>query len=152
MIDTTELAKHLVELISPALPFLVKVGEKVAEKVSADAVKALGESTWDKAKNIWVKLSPQFQQEGASQQAIAKVLQHPDEVSKFALISEVRDILEDNPDLAQELRKLMKTCDLEHTRIVDQSINWQTGGVSIRGDVNNTGTFIAGDQVNLGTK
>lgn len=153
MLDATELAKLLVGLLCPALPFLVKVGEKVAEGVSADAVKALGKSTWDKAKNIWAKLSPQVQQKGTAQQAVTKVLQRPDEVSQFALISEIRDILEGNPALAQELLKLMQEQNPEHDSAVDQSINLQTGGVSVRGDFNNTGgTFVGGDQLNLGTK
>ena len=153
MLDATQLAKLLVGLLCPALPFLVKVGEKVAEDVSADAVKALGKSTWDRAKNIWAKLSPQVQQQRTAQQAVIKVLQRPDEVSQFALISEIRDILEGNPALAQELLKLMKEQNPEHDNAVDQSINLQTGGVSIRGDFNNTGgTFVGGDQLNLGAK
>lgn len=153
MLDVTELAKLLVGLLCPALPFLVKVGEKVAEGVSADAVKALGKSTWDKAKKVWAKLSPQVQQKGTARQAVAKVLQRPDEVSQFALISEIRDILEGNPALAQGLLKLMQEQNSEHDSAVDQSINLQTGGVSVRGDFNNTsGTFVGGDQLNLSNK
>jgi hypothetical protein len=152
MLDTTEFAKLLVGLLSPALPFLVKVGEKVAEGVSADALKVLGKSTWDKAKNIWARLGPQVQNKETAQQAITKVLQRPDEVSQFALISEIRDILEGNPDLAQELLKLIEDRGLDHDGVVDQSFNLQCGGVSIRGDVNNDGTFIVGDQFNLRNK
>jgi hypothetical protein len=148
MLDATELAKLIVGLLCPALPFLVKVGEKVAEGVSADAVKTLGKSTWDKARNIWTKLRPRVQQKGTAQQAVNKVLQRPDEISQFALISEVRDILEDNPELAQELLKLLQEKDSELDGTVDRSVNFQTGGVSIRGDFNNTGgTFVGGDSV-----
>jgi hypothetical protein len=143
MLDATELAELLVGLLCPALPFLVKVSEKVVEDVSADAVKALGKSTWDKAKNIWEKLSPQVQQQKTAQQAVIKFLQRPDKVSQFTLISEIRDILESNPALAQELLKLEQ----------NPPINLQTGGVSIRGDFNNTGgNFVGGDQLNLGAK
>lgn len=153
MPDATELAKLLVGLLCPALPFLMKVSEKVGEGVGADAVKALGKATWGKAKNIWVKLSPQVQQKGSAQQAVTKVIQRPDEVSQFALISEIRDILEGNPELAQELLKLMQEQDSKHDSAVDQSVNFQTGGSSIRGNFNNTGgTFVGGDQLNLGNK
>lgn len=153
MPDVTELAKLLVSLLCPALPFLMKIGEKVAEGVSTDAVKALGKSSWDKAKNVWAKLSPQVQQKVAAQEAVTNVIQRPDEISQFALISQIRDILEGNPELTQELLKLMQEKDSEHDRAVDQSVNLQSGGVSIRGDFHNPGgTFVGGDQHNAGNK
>jgi hypothetical protein len=152
MVNATELATLLFGSLGPALPFLEKVGERVVVGVSSDAVKNLGKSTLDKAKNIWEKLNPQFKQKETAQKAIAKFLQRPDEISQFSLISEIRDILEENPDLAQELLKLMKEQDLGNHK-VDQSINFQRGGVSIRGDFNNTnGTFVGGSQINLDTK
>jgi hypothetical protein len=61
MLDATELAKHLVGLLCPAFPFLMKVSEKVGEEIGTDAVKVLGKATWGKAKNIWGKLRPQLQ-------------------------------------------------------------------------------------------
>ena len=153
MTDATELAKLLVSFLLPALPFLVKVGEKVGEGVSADAVKSLGKSTWNKAKGIWAKLSPKIQQKVTAQQATGKLIQRPDEVSQFAFISEVRDILENNPELTQELLKLLREEDSAHDGVADQSINIQTGGISARGTLSNIGgTIVGGDQLNLGNK
>jgi hypothetical protein len=153
MADATELAKLLVGFLHPALPFLLKIGEKVGEGIGADAVKALGKGAWGKARNIWVKLGPQVQQKGSAQQAVTKMIERPDEVSQFTLISEIRDILESNPELASELLNLMQDRDSESDDAGDKSINLQTGGISIRGNFNNTGgTFVGGDQVNLGNK
>lgn len=153
MLDATELAKLLVGLLCPALPFLVKVGEKVAEGISADAVKALGKTGWGKAKSVWSKLNPQIQRKETARQAVVKVIQRPDEISQFTLISEIRDILESNPELSQELLKLLQEQDSKHDGTVDQSVNYQAGGVSVRGNFNNTGgTFVGGDQLNLDGK
>ncbi len=150
MNDVTEIAKLLVGLISPALPFLIKIGEKVSESVASDAVKALGKASWEKAQRIWAKLSPQAQKKGSAQQALKKVIQRPDEFSQGALIGEIRDILEENPELAQELLKLLQEKDSESHSVDDRSINIQSGGVSIRGSSTVGGNIIGGNQINLG--
>jgi hypothetical protein len=47
----------------------------------------------------------------------------------------------------------MQDPDVEDDSAGDRSVNIQSGGVSIRGNFNNTsGTFVGGDQLNLGNK
>lgn len=152
MPDATELAKLLVGLLFPALPFLMKVGEKVGEGVSVDAVKAVGKTAWNKAQSLWAKLSPQVQQKETAKQAANKAIQRPDEISQFALISEIRDILEGNPELAQDLLKLLQEQDSEHDDAVGRVNVLTDGVVYTEGPLTNTGNIIGRDQHNLGNK
>jgi hypothetical protein len=48
----------LTAFISPFLPFLLKLGEKAAEKATDTAAEKFGEAAWCKAQAIWEKLSP----------------------------------------------------------------------------------------------
>jgi len=153
MLDATEFAKLLVNFLFPTLPYLMKIGEKVGEDISVDAVKTFGKTTWNKAQNIWTKLNPQVQQKESAKQAANKAIQRPDEVSQFSLIGEIRDILESNPELAQELLNILQEKDSNNDGIVGKSVNSLTdGGIYIEGSSINTGTIIGRDQLNLSSK
>ncbi len=64
----------LTAFISPFLSFLLKLGEKAAEKSPEVAVGKFGEVAWSKAQGVWEKLSPLEQDEGLVK-AIAQILQ-----------------------------------------------------------------------------
>ncbi len=52
--DVTQLATTTVAALAPALPYLVKVGNKVVD----EAVNTLGKGAWHCAKALWDRLRP----------------------------------------------------------------------------------------------
>lgn len=110
----------LLQILTPALPFLVKVGGKASEGVG----QKIGEDVWAKAKAIWSKLSPKVDADPAAKKAVEKVandLENADRLTAAKLA--LQDLLEEHPDLAKELAELLNDAPTQADRIqVNQSV------------------------------
>lgn len=110
----------LLQILTPALPFLVKVGGKASEGVG----QKIGEDVWTKAKAIWSKLSPKVDADPVAKKAVEKVandLENADRLTAAKLA--LQDLLEEHPDLAKELAELLKDAPTQADGIqVNQSV------------------------------
>lgn len=151
MLSIAEISKLLVDCLIPILPLLNKVGESIVVKVGADTVSSVGNASLNKAKSIWAKISPMIQKTESAQQVISDVIQHSSDAAYAEMAREIQGILESDPELVQDLLKLLKEKDYNDDNLAWQPYVVQSGGVSIKGDFDNkNGTFVGGNQVNLG--
>lgn len=110
----------LMQILTPALPFLIKVGEKATEGVG----QKIGEDGWAKAKAVWGKLSPKVEADPVAKKAVEKAandLENTDRLTAAKLA--LQDLLEEHPDLAKELAELLKDAPTQADGIqVNQSV------------------------------
>ncbi|WP_414588902.1 hypothetical protein [Scytonema sp. PCC 10023] len=134
MIDVIVLTK----LISPFLPYLLKLGDKAAE----EAAKKLGVDSWEKAKAIWVKLHPKVEAKPSAQEAVQDVAQAPeDEDALAALRLQLKKLLKEDPTLESEVSRLLAEAEAP-----------QSGGnINISGDVKGVSAYdISGGSITQG--
>ena len=131
----------LVKILAPCLPFLMTVGNKAAEGAS----QKVGEDIWNKAKAIWGKLQPKVKAKEAAQEAAGDVAKNPeDEDSQVALRVQLKKILEANPELAEEITKILEESAPQPAgdkiqisgKSYDQSTFKQVGKIEGKGDIN----------------
>ena len=95
----------IVKLIAPCMPFLMTMGNKVAEGAS----QKVGEDVWNRAKTIWAKLQPKIEAKEAAKEAAEDVAKNPDdELSKASLQNQLKKILEADTALAEEIAKILQ--------------------------------------------
>jgi hypothetical protein len=115
--DIATLAVTMTSFLSPLFPFLIKGTEEAAK----EAGKKFGSNAWEKAKELWDKISKTKSVEEAAKDLV-KVPN--DEDFEASLRKELKKLLQDQPVLAQELLQLMQS-DLsedEHGDTINQSI------------------------------
>lgn len=96
----------LIQILAPALPFLVKVGDKAFD----GAIAKMGEDSWDKAKGLWNKLSPKVESDPIVKNAAENVAADPENADRQTVLKiALGDLLVKYPDLVAELVKLMET-------------------------------------------
>lgn len=97
-----QLAQSIMEIIAPALPYLIIGGKKAAE----EAAKKMGSDAWEKAKTLWEKLTPRMK--SRAKEAARDVAASPDDPElRAALREQVKEILSDDPYLAEDLGLLV---------------------------------------------
>ena len=102
--DLGILSDALVELLRPALPFLLSQGEKAAEAAS----KKIGEAAWTRAKDVWQKLRPKVEGKEAAREAAEDVAEAPEDDLNGAILSkQLKKLLTADADLAGELSSLV---------------------------------------------
>ena len=102
--DPITLGTTLVTFLSPFLPHLLKLGEKVAE----EAGKQLGADAWEEAKTIWSKLRPKVETRPTVQEAVQDVARNPaDEDAQTVLRIQLKKLLTEDAALAKELSATM---------------------------------------------
>ncbi len=95
----------LTAFLSPFLPFLVKLGEKAADTAAGK----FGEDAWNKAKAIWSKLHPKLEAKKDVKVVAELVAADPENEPRQALLqAELKTLLEENPDLAEAIIKIMQ--------------------------------------------
>ncbi|XHR82531.1 MAG: hypothetical protein ACFKPT_31100 [Gloeotrichia echinulata GP01] len=95
----------IVKFLAPCLPFLLNVGNKVAE----GALQTVGEDVWNKGKAIWAKLQMKVEAKEAAKEAAADVAQNPeDELSKASLQHQLKKILDADTTLAEEIAQILQ--------------------------------------------
>jgi hypothetical protein len=115
----------LVTFLAPLLPYLMKKGEDVADR----AIDAVGAAAWDRAKVIWSRLRPKIDTDESTRQAAEAVASDPqDDAAKGALQFQLRNLLNADSQLANELGRL-----LQEAR--NDGIIADNGAVVIHGDV-----------------
>ena len=98
-------ASALTILLAPALGYLLRKGDAVAEEAS----RKLGAELWDRAVRLWSKLRPKIESDPAAQQAAEAVAQSAaDAPARGALEFHLRKLLEADPKLAAELSELVE--------------------------------------------
>jgi hypothetical protein len=136
MINPVSLATTLAALLAPALPHLLKSGEKVAE----EAGKVIGTQAWEQVKVLWERLRPKVEQRPAAKEAVDEVAHAPaDEDAVAALRLQLRKILAEDPTLAAELAPLAEQArgQINVTVSGDRSVGFggdMSGGTIITGD------------------
>jgi hypothetical protein len=100
MVDVAALAA----LLSPALPFLTRAGERVATQ----AGQLLGGPAWEHAQRIWERLASAVAARPAAQEAADDVAADvQDGEAHVALVRQLRKILESDPALAEEVEQML---------------------------------------------
>jgi hypothetical protein len=119
-------------------PYLVKVGEKAAEKV--------GEKLPDIVRKVWNAITAKVQGKPAAEEAVKDLVANPDdEDNRAAFRKELRKVLEAEPTFAAELERLLDSAQQQvgDTIIISGSgaaatkegIAAGAGGAAVRGDV-----------------
>jgi hypothetical protein len=100
------LAKEITALLAPALPYLIPLGKKAAEK----AAEEIGKDTWAAAKMLWEKLWPKLEAKEAAREAVEDVAQTPtDAEAQVVLRRQIAKLLTEDPVLAEQLTSLTRT-------------------------------------------
>lgn len=93
----------LTAFLAPLLPALLSIGSRVAQ----ETVEAVGEDTVGLGRRIWDKLRGKVESKPAATEAVNDVAEHPDDEDyQAALRVQLRKLLEEDPQLATELRQL----------------------------------------------
>jgi transketolase len=125
----------LMALLSPCLPFLMKLGQKAAESASGK----IGEDSWNTAKKIWDKLHPTIEAKEDAKIAAQQLAAKPDsEPRKAVFQEELETLLKENPDLADAIAKIMQE---------DSSAASDSGTQNIQTVTNNQGQAQAINQM-----
>jgi hypothetical protein len=95
----------LLRFLAPALPFLLKVGDKAMD----GAITKMGEDAWDRSKRIWDKLLPKVEKYAVAKDAVTKVAMEPDNLDRqIVLKMALQDLLKNHPELGQDLANLLR--------------------------------------------
>jgi hypothetical protein len=103
--DLKLLVDALQIFLAPALPYLLTA----ADKATGEVGKQVGGAALEKAKTVWGKLRPAVEARPAALEAAqdaAKAAPDADEQAAWRI--QLRKILENDPELAQELQNLVK--------------------------------------------
>ena len=104
--DIAALAESLTAFLSPALPYLLKVGEKSIDKIG----EKLGAEVFEKACELWKKLSPRVKERTAAMEAaeeVAKAPQHTD--AQAGLRLQLEKLLSADLQLAADIAHVLET-------------------------------------------
>jgi len=141
--DISAIAMALTSFLSPALPFLIKGGEKLAEMTA----EKLGTAGFNQAKAIWERLRGPVESSQAAKEVAQDVAESPDNRGgQDSLRYQLEKILTADPDLAQQIAKLLEAAgqqveyhaELHGSGVIAQGTNAVAagkGGVAIGGDV-----------------
>jgi hypothetical protein len=103
--DIPTLAHDLVLYLTPFLPYLQKAGETVGN----EAAKKFGEGMWEKAKQLWGKVSPQVAAQEGAKGAVEVLAREPEEsLLRGPVEYHFAKILKADPGLASEIAELLK--------------------------------------------
>ncbi|UKP00520.1 hypothetical protein [Nostoc sp. UHCC 0870] len=139
MIDVNALAQAVTAILTPALPILVKVGDGALGKIGSDIS--------DKVKTLWVKLHPRLQAKPSAQDAIAEVVNNPDdEDAKAYLRLQIKKLLTEDTEFAAEIAKAFSTTPTATATVVQQD-----GGIYVGGNAS-FGGDVAGRDLSKGDK
>jgi hypothetical protein len=99
----------LVAFLSPFLPFLLKLGEKAAEKATETAAGKFGEASWTKAQAVWEKLSPKVEAKESAKEAAVDVANAPeDEDLRVALKVQLKKLLAEDEVLVKAIAQILQ--------------------------------------------
>lgn len=121
------LVDTITQTLAPALPYLVLLGGKAAEK----AASKLGEDAWQKAKGLWQRLRPKVESQPVAKGAVEALAKEPEsEGAKGALRWQLEEILEADPELARELARLVGGTSYQAEVVGDGAVAQGPGAVA----------------------
>ena len=141
--DYKLLADALVIFLTPALPYLLKAGDKATEEVG----KKLGAGGWEKASKIWGRLRGRLDEEPMAKGAAELVVAEPeDEDARAGLRLQLRKILERDEALASEVGAMLEAAGSQPcwkvevhgdgaAAVGNRAVAAGKGGTAIGGDV-----------------
>lgn len=107
MFDIISLAASIVTLISPFMPHLKSLGQNVQKKLE-DVIAEKDGELWEQAQTLWSKLKGIFQEDPEIEAQSNLLSTAPEnKIYQEILTKSLAEKLESNPDLANELLKLM---------------------------------------------
>jgi hypothetical protein len=99
------LAGQIVQLLTPFLPYLLKVGEGLGTRTA----RHVEDKGWDLATRLWGRLGDRVAARPSAKEAAAELAAAPtDEDARAALRVQIRKLLVEEPALAHELEALLK--------------------------------------------
>ncbi len=105
MMDIPTLAAKIAVALAPALPFLVKAGEKGAEVIGQH----LGAAAWETAKALWHKLRPAVEASPTAAAAVQDLAAAPEDAdAQGALRVQLRKLLAADTDLLAGLVQVLE--------------------------------------------
>ena len=108
MIGIPEVATGIVAFLAPYLPHLLDLGKEAGKGVFEGAAKKGGEEAWAKAQSLWNKIRSRSTNSPAIEGAAVALASEPnDGIYRASLIKALTDLLQNHPELTQELVKLM---------------------------------------------
>jgi hypothetical protein len=141
MLDVTLLAKDITTLLVPAIPFLLKGGEKAFEEAS----KKIGGDTWELAKSTWEKLISLSKSNDEVGKAAGEIVNNPsDQDAQAALPFQIKKLLNDAPEeLRQEIYNILNKTENTSgkTSIIIGGVHFSEGS-----RVANSGNIVGGNQ------
>ncbi len=103
--DISEIAAAVTGCLAPALPYLVKAGEKGAETIG----ERLGSGTWETAKALWRLLNPIIEANPVVAAAARDMAEEPDDTdAQAALRFQLKKLLAADEQLAAALQQLVE--------------------------------------------
>ena len=137
--DIISLTQAIAALLTPLLPILIKMGEKSAEEIGKKA----GESAWNFAKKIWLRLTPKIDANASAKEAISDLVKNPKDNDYFVAFKvQIRKILESDPSLAQELYS-----QINNINNAARDININIGNIHVNGNL--SGSNVASGNGNV---
>lgn len=108
MIGIVEIATATAATLAPYLPYAIKGGKAVGEKLIEEVGKVGGEAAWEKAVALWDNLKRHFGEKPELEQTARLVAMQPeDSTYQKVLAKTLASYLETNPDLSQNLLSLL---------------------------------------------
>jgi hypothetical protein len=102
--DVTILANELVEVLAPFLPFLTQFTRETAERAGRE----FGAEAWEHARLLWDRLAGRLEERPAAAETVRDAAEAPDDDdARAALRLQIRKLLADDGELANELRRLL---------------------------------------------
>jgi hypothetical protein len=99
------LAGQIVQILTPFLPYLLKVGEGLGTR----AAQQMEDKGWDLASKLWGRLGAKLDDRPSAKEAAADLAAQPtDEDAQAALRVQIKKLLTDEPQLQHELEALLK--------------------------------------------
>ena len=101
ILDYLGMAQSAVEIMAPALPFLIMGGKKAIE----EAGRKIGSDAYDKAKSIWDKVNSNKK----IQEAAKDVAASPDnEANRLKLVKQLEELFIERRDIAEQVNGILK--------------------------------------------
>ncbi len=120
--DPLTLATTAAKFLSP---YLVKAGEKAAEKIGAQLPAAAGK--------MWTAITTRFTGKPAAEEAVQDLVVRPDDqLNQSTFANQLRKVLEAEPAFAVELERLLSSAQSEGG---DTIVNTGSGSIATRGGV-----------------
>ncbi len=148
--DITTMAASITAALVPAMPYLVKGGEKLAEM----AAEQLGGAAFDQARALWERLRGPMEASPAANEAARDLAEEPDDDdTQAALRRQIKKMLGADAELMQQIAVLLEAggqkveyhAELHGDGAIAQgegAVAAGKGGIAVGGDVH--GTIVTG--------